>query len=226
MRLLVLGVIVLVALVGLVSSLMYISNLEKKVEKITSYREKFVEMLNQLNDSGNLNQELYYELLEESKPIQYELAEDGIAAVFLDPLRGVQYRNYQMLVNFFSDVRLSTQMPSLYLENLNIFAGYCDEAMIRHVGGLRELVKNETSHIKNPIYCFSQGVRFIIKLPVDILFWCGIISDVTRYRIHNFGISVLVQKVFVFLSFLSCVISIVLGWEEFLQFVLAILNIK
>lgn len=223
MRFKIIGIVILLSIIGFVYNYLILKKLNIRLEKTINYRTRFVELINHLNETKELKKDLYIELVEECNEMQYELGNDGIAAVFIDPIRGLQYNNYQLLINFYSELRTGIQMIGLMGENINILAGFCDEAMIRHRGTLKELINMQISHLKNPILCFSQGIRFLIKLPIDMLFWSGIISEPIRYKIHNSIISIIIQKIIVSIGLISSLISIIIGLDEFKEIIRSVL---
>ena len=67
--------------------------------------------------------------------------------------------------------------------------------------------------------CFSDGIKFIVSLPILLLHWFGFISDETTRRAKHNWIIKLLNIIVTLVGFIGGLMSIVMGWNEFWQII-------
>lgn len=166
-----------------------------------------------------MNSEKYNAVMKDVNKIQEELGMDGVLNEFVDPLKGIQGRNYQLFMNIMPEIRtaLSNMGYSIMDERINQLMGLCEDALRRHIGNLDRAIEHEKKGLWNPITCMGEGIRWIVGLPVDILQWAGLYSTGRSRKIKASVIYKTISNMIVFIGFISSIVTIVLGWDEFLE---------
>lgn len=219
MRLVVAGIVVALIGLGAIEKFFRISRLEERRKYTLEYREKFVMYCNDAVSTGNINSSNYHELMKDSNKIQRELGSDGIISMYRDQLAGFQTRNYPIFLNFFNEFRFYLRDRALFCDRINLLVGNCDEALLKHIGTLEEAINIGKKRILNPIFCFSNGISFIVSLPVKVFEWCGIINNVASSRVLESKVLFIIEKLVTIICLLSSIITIVVGWEQFVSIV-------
>lgn len=72
----------------------------------------------------------------------------------------------------------------------------------------------ERKGIFNPFICFREGVRFILGLPVLVLYWSGFVSTRTISAARVSSVFKFISGVITLIGLISSIITILLGWNE------------
>lgn len=214
-----------IIIIGFISKLIELNKILKRSDSINSFRNRLIELLNELNDKNVLDQNLYYDLTMEVNSIQRELGADGIVHV-QDNLRGYSVSNYQFLINFLPEIRniQYERNNSIMMNRFDKSAKICDDMLIRHLGTLKESENTIRERLFNPFSCFADGIKTVISLPILILNWFGLISDEGTQRARKSWLLRVLNFIFVLLGAISAVITIVLGWNSFLELIQRAIN--
>ena len=211
--------IVFFIIVGIVKQIISFINLKKKLNFTEDYREKLITLVNTLASTRKLDNAIYYNLTESVIKMQQELGEDGILAQFEDKLTGVRATNYQYLINFLPSLRKIDFGNSIILDRYNDSVFCCDDMFVRHIGTIKNNISDVKKTFFNPFLCFSFGVKFIITLPISIMKWFGFISEKNYTKILQSVIIKIFNMIMTILSFISSIISVTIGWNDFIQMV-------
>ena len=162
---------------------------------------------------------MYIDCIRNVNAIQEELGDDGVLAEFVDPLKNVCGKDYQLLVNNLPEMKFFSEQfdNSIIRQRLQQLFDLCDDAMIKHLGALERQIEDESKKLWNPFSCFSKGVRWLIGLPLDILYWMGIISEHKNSAIQSKTAFKWLGHIVSLVGFISSIMGIILGWEEFLS---------
>lgn len=215
-------VLVGVVIIGFVGYFIKLVKINDKLEFTVDYKDKFVEYCNSILEK-KFNQELYNFLTENVNKMQIELGKDGIIDYIQDGLKGIAGRNYQILINTLPETReyytnTFLQGPILY-ERIVGEIHLCDDCFLRHIGTLRLFRDELIASMKNPIKLFVNGVSFILSLPVKILNMFGIVSNKNETSFVGSTFFRLLSSIISLVGFISNVISIFLGWNEFFNII-------
>jgi hypothetical protein len=181
------------------------------------YRNKFIELMNGFMERGRINNDLYTELTENVVEMQTELGDDGIYALMVDRLKGISNRNHQALINFLPEIRAlgydrdNSIMMSRFMDS----AQTCDDMFLRHKGQLDKNAHDEEKHMFNPLSCIADGIRWILWLPANILYWCGFISARTNYKLRVNWLLKFLAFLVTIIGLIGSVITIIIGWSQF-----------
>ncbi len=210
-----------VMLIGHIRSRVSISRYKRRYTETNQYRDKFIDLVNYYTEHYRVNYELYAECIQDANAMQAELGDDGIIAVFSDPVKKMQGRDFQLLVNTLPDMKLFEGMldsPSIQQRMKQLFS-LCDDALVKHCGELKRSIMSEEKLQWNPFFCFASGIRWIVGLPVDILFWTGIISERNNSAVHSNIVFKAIAHIITIVGLISSIMGIVLGWDEFVKII-------
>ena len=195
-----------------------IASYNKRVEFTVDFNNMFFDFANEVFTTRRMNSEKYNAVMKDVDKIQEELGMDGELNEFVDPLKGIQGKNYQLFMNIMPEIRtaLSNMGYSIMDERINQLMGLCEDALRRHVGNLDRAIEQEKKGLWNPITCMGEGIRWIVGLPVDVLQWAGLYSTGRSRKIKASVIFKAISNLIVFIGLISSIVTIVLGWDEFL----------
>ena len=214
-----------VGVLGFIIKFVEVYDLDKRLSFTKEYRNKFIALCNDIFSNNHFNQSIYYELTAAVKEMQAELGDEGIYAYVQDNLKGVATRNYQALVNFLPELRtaISEKQNSIMAMRLSQSIADCDDMFVRHIGTLTSQIDTTRKEAKNPFSCFAEGVRTIIALPILLLKWFGIISGTTSMKLKSNWIVKVISIFVTLVGFVGSVITIIIGWKQFVEIINKIL---
>ena len=221
-RLTAIFICIVVCILGFISKKLRIRHLQESIDFTVGFQKDMIEVAEYFfRHSGSLNSELpaYQRFLHNQDAMQKELGADGIITM-QDRMRGIRISNYQVIVNLIQELRTESGIlfNSLIKKRCQQLVGVCDDSLRRHIGNLDHELQDLDRHLFNPIVCFGEGIRTIIRLPIMVLLWLGIINDSTVGTVGSNKILQLVSSVITIVSFAASVITIILGWDEFCGF--------
>jgi len=198
-------------LIGLFQILKEIYSLNKKVEFCKSFLDKFVEYLK----SDGEDTESYAWLINRSPKMQRYMGEIGQMS-YRPAHSNYIIHNYQIVVNLIPQIR--QEFNSAFPGNIGQMADTVQETIIRYAGTLEDERDTWREKLKNPIQWFSEGIGMILFLPISLLYYFKILSSVTIQKLKNSLLFNLFKFIVFILTILSALMTIILGWEEFLKF--------
>lgn len=219
-RLIAVFIVIAITAVGFIVRLKEYKRLSKRIDFTTNYRNKFVDFLNSLFSKRVFSDEIYMKLTMDVNEMQTELGSDGILAYMRDPLRGMEMRNYQLLINLLPKLRgylSETAFMASELHEKAFFdeAAVCEDMFIRHLGALNSSQEATRKKILNPIACFIYGTKAIIAIPFMLFHEFGILpARIMRIISNSFFVKLFIGLVSL-VGFVSAIITIVIGWDEF-----------
>lgn len=213
-------VLVLVA-IGHIIKRKRIAKYNNRAEFTVDFNNRFFDFVNDLFTTRRMDSDKYNAVIKDVDKIQEELGMDGVLNGFVDPLKGIQGRNYQLFMNIMPEIRtaLSNVGYSIMDERINQLMGLCEDALRRHIGNLDRAIEHEKKGLWNPITCMGEGIRWIVGLPVDVLQWAGLYNDGRSRRIKASFIFKAISNLIVLIGLVSSIVTIVLGWDEFLEII-------
>lgn len=205
-----------VIIIGFIAIVINAGNISKRREFTISFQNSFIELANGFFKTGRMSNDLYSKCIHDVDAIQAELGYDGIIAGYVDHLHGIRGQNYQLFVNIIPEIREAESMSgnSIMMERVSQLIGTCNDALQRHVGNLDRELDTERKGIFNPFICFREGVRFILGLPVLVLYWSGFVSTRTISAARVSSIFKFISGVITLIGLISSIITILLGWNE------------
>lgn len=123
----------------------------KKLRDTSEYNNKFITLINAILEEKRINSDLYNWLTEKVNSMQVELGSTGLLYNYIDPIRGIHVKNYQLLLNFLPETNtyINQLDNEIALQNFNMSASCCVDMFLRHTGDLKELHKKEKAQLYN-----------------------------------------------------------------------------
>ena len=164
---------------GHILSRIHISKYKHRYIETGEFRDKFIDLVNYYTEHCCVNQEMYIDCIRNVNVIQAELGDDGVIAEFLDPLKNVRGKNYQLLVNTLPEMKFfSSQLDNIIIrQRLQQLFNLCDDAMIKHLGALERMIENESKKLWNHIVSLVGLISSIMGI---ILGWDEFIGLFTK----------------------------------------------
>lgn len=212
-------IVVALIVIGFLIKYRRINSYNKRCDFTTEFNNKFFDFVNETFSSYRIDSNKYSAVIMEVDKIQQELGMDGVINSFYDPLHGMQGRNYQLFMNIMHEIRsaVSARDNIIIMERINQLMGLCEDALKRHIGNLERAIENEKKGLFNPITCLGEGIRWLVGLPVDILCWAGLYSVARSQKIKVSTIFKIISNIIVVIGLISSIVTIALGWDEFLK---------
>ena len=190
-----------------------------RIYRIAEMRSAAQEYLNRLGkyvSSGGGDTESYAWLTQKSTIMQRQLGSSGILAAYKPPFANFQYTNYPILLNMLPELR-NALADSFALERLaNQYSATLQEVMIRHLGEVEEVEMEQRSLLRNPFVWLREGVRAVLSGPLYLLQWFGILSESATNRLIGNFLFRFLSSFTVLIGFIGSVVSIVVGWDQFI----------
>ena len=219
--LIILGILT-VFIIGFVQVYNRHSGVVEKIDFAVEYRNKFVKFTNkyfQTHDrysrSSDFDGELYVWLTMNVSKIQNYVGSFGVVS-YKPASQNYMINNYQIIINTIPKFREGRVW--------NFDVGAVDDCLLRYIGYLKEYSKDTLKNLRNPIVWFREGFRKILSVPIFILSWFGIISNRTVNSITDSLIYKVIAGLFALVTLVSGLVTIVVGYEQTLEFVSRLLG--
>jgi hypothetical protein len=208
-----------VLLIGLAVSAARLAEVYKKRERLIEFRDKFIVWAN----SRYSDESSYTTLILQSTGIQITLGKFG-RMVYRPPYEKIMYHDWEVILNAIPMIRRYSDGISERMADDH--SQLVDETLIRGIGAYDERTKDLARAIRNPLRWASTGMTYILTLPVLLLAEFGILSKKT----YDWILASLVVRSIAFLAWslglLSAVMSIMMGWGDFLKMVKPLLHLS
>ena len=215
------GICIILIIIGLIVNIV---NIRKKVNEYNfanEYYEKFQRLVSDVFEKKNIKNKEYSWLMSNCDKMQYILGEAGIISY---TQFNKYYKNIPILLNIMNEITSYINDPFVGYDEIKM-VNWCQNAFLRKTGILNEYIQNERQKLINQFYNLSSGIRFILLIPIGILNSIGLISNDGKSKIGNNIIIRMLSGIISLLTILSVIITIVVGWNDFLKIVKNILNI-
>lgn len=178
------------------------------------YREEFIKFCNDYMQTSQAGSE-YVWLLQNSTTIQRQMGRFG-TMTFKPPFANYQYTNYPLLINTIPKFRDG----SIHQAEI----GFVDDSLLRYLKKLDDLVNLAEKDLHNPVIWFRQGIRLVLGLPFYLLDWFGLIDSGTTERLIGNSFFKFISNFSAFITFISGLITIAVGWDQTLIFIKKLLH--
>jgi len=209
---------VLVTALAIVLSLGFVRLVREKsrVSEEISFSDDFFRKLKAYFESNGRDNESYVWLTHRSRKMQSQMGAYGIYASYKPPYANFQYQNYPVILNMLPELRKTLDDSVLSRGDLaKQYAVSLQETIIRYVGVMEDMENEYFKSIRNPVMWFRDGIRVIVALPLSILGWLGVLSEKSVSSLISSKEFRLVTAFVGIVSFVSAVMGIALGWEQF-----------
>jgi hypothetical protein len=204
-------------LIGFIYFLKNIYTTKKICSAITQYT---IILTNYYNSHG-INQQEYIQLMKNANIIQCYLGTQGYARVQM-PFE------HDTPINHYSIIRDGVPQLQAYLTTgLNTqasqMANYISGTLYSRIGSYENELSIYKNNIKNPIKLIVTGIQRVILIPMYILSWLGLFSNKTINRIGATFIFKLLSGIVALIGLISSIMTIILGWDDFLRYIYKLL---
>lgn len=210
-RLYIILAILFICILGLVRVIIRIN----RIIDMRSFAQSYFGKLKEYISSGGRDSESYSWLTQKSTVMQRQLGRSGIMAAYRPPFANFQYQNYPILLNMLPDLRNSLADSYALGRLADQYGATLQEVMIRHIGEVDEIETDQRKLLKNPFIWLREGIRALLSSPIYLLQWFGLISETATDRVVGNFIFRFISSFVVLVGFIGSVISIVVGWDQF-----------
>lgn len=205
---------------GFIANVINIRTCSNNYNFLVEYRDKFSKFISDLLNKNKYSNKDYEWLMSNSDKVQIILGDAGI--ISYKDISGY-YPNYQIVINFINEVMSLFSKGLIGTESEKIT--WCHNAFLRKMGIYDEYIKKEIKRTFNPLYDLTSGIKVILGIPLDILYSIGLISSKNLTKIKDNVLFKILGGIISLLTFLSTIMSIVLGWNDFVNLIKGILHI-
>ena len=205
---------------GFIANVINIRTCSNNYNFLVEYRDKFSKFISDLLNKNKYSNKDYEWLMSNSGKVQIILGDAGI--ISYKDISGY-YPNYQIVLNFMNEVMSLFSKGLIGTESEKIT--WCHNAFLRKMGIYDEYIKKEIKRTFNPLYDLTSGIKVILGIPLDILYSIGLISSKNLTKIKDNVLFKILGGIISLLTFLSTIMSIVLGWNDFVNLIKGILHI-
>ena len=186
------------------------------VSEEIAFSDEFMHKLKTYVESNGRDNEPYAWLTHRSSKMQKILGAYGVYASYRPPYSDFQFQNYPVILNMLPELRKTLENDVLSRGDLaHQYAVTLQETILRYVGVLEDKESELFKSIRNPVIWFREGIRIIVALPLSILEWLGALSDKTVSALISSKAFRLITAFISLVGFVSAVMGIVLGWNQF-----------
>lgn len=209
---LIIGIVIFILAIGFIDIFLEIRNFNEK----HSFAMEFLEKFQQYVISMGENYQDYDWLTLRAERMQSQL---GGAGLMNYKMPGSQnyIHNYPIILNLLPDVRNEFSDRSRLRNHLEFPINMIRDTLLRHIGFIEHIKKDYDKQILNPLMWFRNGVLIVVLFPIKILQSFGLLSDSSYARAKSSKALKFVSSLISFLGFISSVMSIALGWNEFIK---------
>lgn len=215
-------ILFVIVIVGVVSYGIKLVAIRRRYDFTERYYCKLNDYLDSLIDNRAVDEELHYELTKDVKKMQHELGTDGIFAYVQDNLMGYSMNNYPLLVNMLSETHdwaNDLNGLAIFCERYDQEMQQCRDMFVRHLGTLETKEEVIRKSLFNPFSNFSEGVRTILSLPIQLLESFGLLKAPYAQKIKSSAFSKIISMIVTVVSFVSGAMAIIMGWSDFWEFI-------
>lgn len=188
----------------------------KKQNENLAFAASFLEKLKSYVSSEGRNLDDYGWMIHRSNKMQNQMGSLGILHSYRPPYQNIIYNDYPIILNMLPDLRSSIQEDVLRSVAYQ-YANALQEALVRHIGCIDDNLESYNREIKNPFKWFREGVREIVVLPAYLLSSFGIVSESFVGKLISSVFFKVISGLIALLGFVSAIVTIVIGWEEFVK---------
>ena len=199
-----------VFLIGFIREFIKKCNLEKK----KNFSIEFLNILGQYCSSNGRDEEKILWLIHRSTKMQRIMDVWGITD-YKPPFANYICKNYQIIVNFITELRKHFD-DTILRSSAYQYAQGIQEAITRFIGVLDDLIENQMSKLINPILWFREGVSFLLGSPILILEWFGLVNQKIASKVLGNILFKFISSIIALIGFFGTIMTIVLGWNQFI----------
>lgn len=200
-----------VGLVGLVSLL----RIRRQLGGALSFSLEFQHSLHALLEQRS--RETYEWLTRNAVRMQHELGGTGVVT-FRPPFANYVVNDYPVVLNGLAEIRKALSDDLLARGDLPAqYHALVDDALMRHQGIVLEKTRQNSASLQNPLAWLAVGTQALLSAPLWVLASLGILPTHLVNRVRSSSVFRVFSGIVAAIGFLSAVVGLVTGWEQFLQ---------
>lgn len=208
--------IIAIAAIGVINIIYRIVKMNKELETVFNYQNKLVDFLNSYSKGTILYDNLDY-LNKNSWEVQDIIDTVGMNVSMIDPILGVQYNKYQIIINGVDEI--TRNLKSSFGINLDEIPMMMHNCLGKYIGYGERNIKELISYLKNPLVWIREGTRIIVGFPIYFLYWTGLIKYSSYSRIKSNILVKFLGFIIGTVGFVSAIMSIVTGYQPFMNII-------
>lgn len=212
--------VICLIVIGLVVNIIDIRKKVNDLNFANEYYDKFGKLISDIFKRNKFKDKDYNWLMANSDKMQYILGETGIISY---KEYNMFYKNIPILLNVMNEI-MSYMNDNRISENDIKMVNWCQNAFLRKMGILEEYIKNAPKKLLNPFFDISSGIKYILSIPLNILYSIGFISYSSKNKVEQNILFKIISGIISLLTILSVIMTIVVGWEDFLNIIKNILG--
>lgn len=208
-----LGTFTLLLVMGFLNLRKRVVELNKDESFAHEFRERFIAYCN------SNNSEAYAYLMLNSTRMQRDMGPMGVYASFTPPAANYRISNYPIIMNMIPEIRslIDRNQDSgfgLFGSTIDGYIKNVDEALLRHIGVLKEQSYQAFNALKNPLLWFRSGVNQILSLPLMLFVSFGLMAGSTLRALQSNYIFKTFNALVAIIGLISGAMTIILGWDQ------------
>jgi len=178
---------------------------------------QFLEKLHEYIKSVGADSETYAWLIKRSDRLQRQLDPDGSACISMP---GTYYDTCPVIANMLAELRSSFSHTSFPRANLpGQYGNALIDLIMRHVGEIEDLKREQISRLLNPFIWLREGVRSVLALPLTIMHWLGTVSGQNLQKSMESLFFQALSAVVTITGLAAALIILLIGWRQFAGFI-------
>lgn len=207
-------------IVGIIVKIFDIRKIVDDYNFTNEYYKKFNNLFSEVFKNKSYKIEEFNWLMANSDKMQYILGDIGIISY---TEYNMYYKNIPILLNTMNKI-FDYVNDSYISQNEFKMVSWCQNIFMRKIGILNEYIENTPKKLLNPFFDLSIGIKYILSIPINILYSIGIISYSGKNKIEQNILFKITSGIISLLTILSTIMAIVVGWEDFIGIVQNILS--
>lgn len=215
-------IFIIILIVGFVDLLISLRNNVKALNYYQDFTNHYALFVNDLH-SEKFNSEEYQWLIRNSPKMQTKMGHYAILRNYIDGR--FHYKNLEVISNILPQIREAYAETQKFtamgfdVERLNGFVTLIVECLMRYEGHLTNQNEIIISNLKNPFTLLREGIQWIVTLPIQLLYWTGVINYLWFTRLSNNWFIKLLNLFVILVGFASSIVTLVTGYNPFLDIV-------
>lgn len=214
--------LVIILVIGVVKTINSLFSIKADFDFYGEYLTHLNSYLESLQNK-NENTTEYEWLVRNSPKMQRKIGGYGVINSLIDG--NYRYTNIQVLMVMLPEMRqIYKQLANsdfyalrFEQERFEKYTTLIIECLIRYEGGLEESQERAIKHLKNPFSWLRIGTQWIVELPISLLYWTGVIKYTWYNRLTDNFVIKLINFFIIVIGFISSIVTIVTGYNPFLD---------
>jgi hypothetical protein len=207
-------VVLAIGAVGL-AGLLSLLRIRRQLTEALSFSLEFQNNVHALLEQKS--RETYEWLTRNAVRMQHELGGTGLVT-FRPPFANYVVNDYPVVLNGLAEIRKALSDDLLARGDQPAqYHALVDDALMRHQGIVLEKSRQNSVALRNPLTWLAVGTQVLLSAPLWVLASLGVLPRRLVSRVRSSSIFRVFSGITAAIGFLSAVVGLVSGWEQFLQ---------